>query len=352
MARPRVFISSTFYDLKHVRASLDLFVQTLGFESVLSEKGDIAYSFDRPLDESCYAEVALSDIFVLIIGGRYGAAASDQGDKSSKEFYERYESITRREYDRAIELDIPIYILVDKAVHTEYRTYRANRDNEDVIYAHVDSVNIFALLDGIMGRSRNNAVYGFERFTDIEAWLRDQWAGLFRDLLKRSSQQAQLKALNEQVAEMQDINQTLQAYMEAVVTAVAADSGKVIRDEEARREVQKLIRRAEDRSVIRFLAQITDAEREDIVIAVRDAKSLNELESTLLNLAGTPSRRAEVLDELQRLEGERFFLTDLNEVRALFDRPPLKPARARVVRRRDTRPVVDDSSLLDGSDDS
>lgn len=38
MAKPRVFISSTFYDLKQVRSSLETFVRDLGFDPVLSEK--------------------------------------------------------------------------------------------------------------------------------------------------------------------------------------------------------------------------------------------------------------------------------------------------------------------------
>lgn len=76
MARPRVFVSSTYYDLKHVRASLDLFIESMGYDSILSEKGDIAYTHDRPLDDSCYRETETADIFVLIIGGRYGHEAS------------------------------------------------------------------------------------------------------------------------------------------------------------------------------------------------------------------------------------------------------------------------------------
>ena len=78
MAKPRIFVSSTYYDLKHLRSSLDNFIQSLGFESILSEKGDIAYSPDTPLDESCYREASNADIFVLIVGGRYGSATSKE----------------------------------------------------------------------------------------------------------------------------------------------------------------------------------------------------------------------------------------------------------------------------------
>ncbi|MDK7489347.1 DUF4062 domain-containing protein [Bacillus paranthracis] len=41
MARPRVFISSTFYDLKYVREDIARCVRDLGYESILFEKGEI-----------------------------------------------------------------------------------------------------------------------------------------------------------------------------------------------------------------------------------------------------------------------------------------------------------------------
>ena len=37
MAKPRVFISSTFYDLRQVRQDLDQFIMSLGYEPIRNE---------------------------------------------------------------------------------------------------------------------------------------------------------------------------------------------------------------------------------------------------------------------------------------------------------------------------
>lgn len=232
MARPKVFVSSTFYDLKHVRASLEVFIHSLGFDSVLSEKGDIAFHPDTALDESCYREAQSADIFVLIVGGRYGSAASVQ-DSANGRAPELYESITRKEFESAQNADVPTFILVEGAVHAEYQTFMRNRSNSTVKYAHVDSNNVFLLIEAIFEKSRNNPVYAFDRATDITSWLREQWAGLFRELLRSRSQQRQLSALNDQVSELKTINETLKTYMEAVLTNIApAERLELIRTEE------------------------------------------------------------------------------------------------------------------------
>ena len=89
MAKPRIFVSSTYYDLRHIRASLETFISSLGYEPVLSEKGNIAYTHDGPLDESCYREAAGADILVMIIGGRYGSERSDSRTTPPHGFFER-----------------------------------------------------------------------------------------------------------------------------------------------------------------------------------------------------------------------------------------------------------------------
>ena len=116
MARPRIFVSSTYYDLKHIRSSLELFIESLGFEPVLSEKGDIPYNPDHPLDESCYREAGTADLFVLVVGGRYGSEISGSDTKSQIKFYDHYESITKKEFESAQEYikDTNILITCDE----------------------------------------------------------------------------------------------------------------------------------------------------------------------------------------------------------------------------------------------
>ena len=51
MARPRVFISSTYYDLKYIRGGLEAFVRQTGYDPVLFEKGDIPFHHDTLLEK-------------------------------------------------------------------------------------------------------------------------------------------------------------------------------------------------------------------------------------------------------------------------------------------------------------
>ena len=235
MTKPRVFISSTYYDLKHIRASLKNFIESLGYDAISSEKGDIAYDPDKPLDESCYQEVRNADIFVLLIGGRYGSEKSESKTPAPKGFFEQYDSITKMEFKSAVEKDIPIYILIDRHVHSEYQTYRRNKDNKDLEYAFVDSVNVFVLIDEILGMQRNNPVQPFDRFSDIQEWLREQWAGRYRDMLNRRSSQKQLASLSAQVETLTEISKSLNTFLERFAEKVLPEESKSIIDEQKER---------------------------------------------------------------------------------------------------------------------
>jgi len=278
MATPKIFVSSTYYDLKHLRSSFDLFIESLGFEAILSEKGNIAYSPDLPLDESCYREAGNADIFILIIGGRYGSEASGEGKKPKKSFFKRYDSITKKEYESAVNKDIPIYILIDNNVHSEYQTYLRNKENKNIKYAHVDSVNIFQLIEDILSKPRNNPIFTFERFVEIESWLREQWAGLFRELLFNKSEQQQLIALTSQVSELQEVSNTMKLYMEAVMTGITPDaSTKLIESERKRLQELEIESKISKYSVFEFIKSITSQTYDEAVKMIKKTTSFGSL---------------------------------------------------------------------------
>jgi hypothetical protein len=322
MAKLRIFVSSTHYDLKYIRSSLEMFIDSLGYDAVLSEKGNIAYAPDVPLDESCYREVQNCDVYVLLIGGRYGAEASVTRGPEPKAFYDPYESITKLEYKAAAEKDIPTYILIDRSVYAEYQTFQRNRDNSNINYAHVDSVNIFHFIEEILTQPRNNPVQTFDRYNDIETWLREQWAGLFRELLIRMSSQQQLATLSSQVAQLSQLNETLKRYLEEVVTKVSPQEGSQLIAKESERlgEAQTLANLRQN-SLVSFL-QREEFPLEVIHDALSQAPSVEGFFDQLERYA-QKELRPQHLYRLDLVREGRSALDDVNSARAVLGLPPL-----------------------------
>ena len=195
MAVPRVFISSTFYDLRHVRADLERMIRELGYEPIRNETGTIPYSKDEKLETSAYREVELSDILVSIIGGRYGTESRD---------YPRY-SISQSELRRALDRGVQVFIFIESQVLAEYKTFVANRD-KDVKWVSVDDKRVFEFIEEIYRLPINNAVTTFENSEDICSFLKVQWAGLFQRFLSRKVRDSELNVLDQ----MNSVAKTLQ----------------------------------------------------------------------------------------------------------------------------------------------
>ena len=176
MANPRIFLSSTYYDLKHIREDLKKFITELGYEPVMHEKGDIPYGKDKKLEEYCYEEIKTCDILINIVGGNFGST-------SKKDPY----SVSQMELKKAHELNKQIYIFVKKNVHVEYRSYLNNR-NKDFNPNYVDDVRIYEFLEEVYNYPTNNTIQEFDSVKDITQYLREQWAGLFQRFLQEKSQ--------------------------------------------------------------------------------------------------------------------------------------------------------------------
>ena len=223
MAKPKIFVSSTYYDLKHIRAVLTAFIQQFGYEPVLFERGNILFHHDRIAEQSCIEEVEACDIMILVIGGRYGSLSKEDQELHAtdpQKFFDEIRSITRKEYEKARERELPIFIFVEEGVLSEYRTFLQNRESTEIRYAHVDDRRIYEMLHDIYVQRTNNFVKGFSSHDDIINWLREQWAGLFADALKRKQSDSRITSLQSQISELANVVTSLKSYSEEIVRII------------------------------------------------------------------------------------------------------------------------------------
>ncbi|MGO9571955.1 MAG: DUF4062 domain-containing protein [Desulfomonilaceae bacterium] len=322
MSKPRVFISSTYYDLKHLRSSLENFVESLGFEPILSEKGHITYLPDISVDESCYREARNADIFVLIIGGRYGSEASSSEKKPDDQFCQRYNSVTMLEYKSAVSSAVPCYILIEGNFYSEYFTFRKNRGNKQFSYAHVDSPNVFHLIDDILAQRVNNPVFAFQGYSEVEGWLKEQWAGLFKQLLGQLSQQRQLATLESKITELGEINQTLRKYLEAIILQQSpAEAPSLIAAEGKRLQEAQIDAQLRVNAFIRYLEGLSPGATFDkakhVILESKSAKDL------LNRLSRDPDYSHAVRDVVITLTVQAA-RRSLNEARRILGRDPFE----------------------------
>lgn len=199
MAKPRIFISSTFYDFKQIRTDIDILIRDLGYEAVRNETGDIPHGMEKKLDEYCYKEIDNVDILVAIIGGRFGST-------SSKEEY----SITQMEIQEAIKKNKPVFIFIEESVSHEYETYILNKDNGTIKYKYVDDIKIFKFIEHIKGIPRNNPIFTFKSSQDVGKILKNQWAGLFKNYLQENSMKSELNVVKNLEETTRTLNQLVQ----------------------------------------------------------------------------------------------------------------------------------------------
>lgn len=201
MAKPRVFISSTFYDLRQVRQDLDQFILSLGYEPIRNEEGNIPYGKDVELEKYCYDEIRNCDILVSIIGGRLGSG-SVMGPYS----------ISQTELKTAYEENKQIYIFVENSVLAEYQTYLLNKGNEQIKYKYVDDSKIYEFIEEVSRLKVNNNIKGFDSTTDITKYLKEQFAGLFKRFLDEQIKVKEANVIDQLLKTSQTLSQLVEIF--------------------------------------------------------------------------------------------------------------------------------------------
>ncbi len=204
MAAPRVFVSSTYFDLKQVRAELEGFCRSMGLEPVLFEQNVIPYEGGSSLEEDCLREVERSDMLVSIIGSRLGTPAESNPNIS----------LSQAELKRALELGQQVYIFVESAVYGEYLVFSENPEKAAQIkWPSGTSPEVFNFMQDVRNLWPGLQFFQFRTFQDITGVLRTQLAGLLQEYLRRRAEQKyrlQVNQLMEAVGAAQRIIEYLQ----------------------------------------------------------------------------------------------------------------------------------------------
>ncbi len=181
MAAPRIFISSTYYDLLHVRDDIRNFIIELGYEPVMHDRGTIPYTQSKSLETSCYEELTKCDIIICIIGGKFGTE-SEAGNYS----------ITMQELKNALKARKKIYIYIVNDVYIENKTYLVNLGG-DFKSSYTDDTRIHEFISEIKNEIRDYPIVPFTHITDIIDDLRTQFAGMFQYLLSQEASVTEAK---------------------------------------------------------------------------------------------------------------------------------------------------------------
>jgi len=224
MAFPRVFVSSTCYDLGEIRDVLVSFISSYSYEPVLSERGDIFYHPDLHTHESCVQEIENCQFFILIIGGRFGG----------EYVADRSKSVVNAEYQAARQSDIPVFCFVKRGVLEEHRIYERNKGNKGLIdkisFPSIEqqeyAIDIFEFIDEVRNSPVNNGIFPFDFGRDIHDILKKQWAGMMFDFLTRRRVQKELEMATGLIGKLTLASKKTEEILEKVYVHLDKDEAE------------------------------------------------------------------------------------------------------------------------------
>ena len=208
MATPRIFVSSTCYDLQEIRFQLRYFINEFGYDAVMSDFDDIFYSYETHVQDSCLEEIAKCQLFILVVGNNYGSFYHQDKQESKVP-----DSVTLKEFRKALEVKIYKHIFINKYVDYDYKNYKRALEKQTLIYFQNNDVKnediedikndikiefdksyhfpydsykyVFYFIDIIYDLKENNAINTFESFADVKENLKKQWAGFMYESLTK-----------------------------------------------------------------------------------------------------------------------------------------------------------------------
>lgn len=170
---PNIFISSTIADLQHLRDAIRDTIQEIHYTPRMSEFGDLGYLPNLSAEDSCYQSVKECQLFILLIGKRYGALGKNKL------------GVTHNEFQTARQLKLPVICLIDHEVHTFKQIHEANSDKNTIYPGMDDPKMTFKLIQEFSSYSQNNGYLVYKTMLEARHHIKNQLAHIFCDLVMK-----------------------------------------------------------------------------------------------------------------------------------------------------------------------
>ena len=158
----KIFISSTCYDLKDLRAEVERFLLNKGHTLLLSDRASFPLPTGTHRHDVCVQTAGKCDLFVLVIDSRFGAAYYKDKDIS----------ITWAEFREAIRTNKKIIAFVRQEIFNERQSCRKNQKigNSFVPY-FADDIKTFDLIDEVQKQADGIWMQPFENSVQVKEKL-------------------------------------------------------------------------------------------------------------------------------------------------------------------------------------
>ena len=165
---PKIFISSTCFDLIDLRAELYTFLKEAGLSPVMSDEmiSDFEVFGDKNSIETCLINLRSCDTVVLILSQRYGPSLVKAGFDDV--------SATHLEYLEAVKEGKHILMFVRDRLEADFNIYGKDKRADQLKWVKPEDVAIFDLIrqhKRLANDERNNWYWTFKSSVEVKAAL-------------------------------------------------------------------------------------------------------------------------------------------------------------------------------------
>lgn len=161
---------------------------------------------------------------LLIIGGSYGSAATGETPDDFKEFL----SITRKEFQKAVDSGVTLFAFVDHNVYAEYGVYNLNSKAIEegkckLKFRTTKNINVFRFIREIQS-IQTLSITEFDKVAEIKEFLSKQWSDMFKSYLASIKERKEIERVQGSIDRMNILITKMDRILDVIGKTVLKDS--------------------------------------------------------------------------------------------------------------------------------